>query len=96
MFSSTTRRLLSLVFLGGLLFAIGVVSLQGATLPVGARVTSARVTLGQAALAGKLNLYLTGNDLDLIDTYTILGDPALRIALLPSEFRLFLPIIMRP
>ncbi|HET7376859.1 MAG TPA: hypothetical protein VFK30_09135, partial [Anaerolineae bacterium] len=36
--------------------------------------------LGPASIAGKLNVYLSGGDgLDLINTYTVLGDPALRL-----------------
>jgi hypothetical protein len=52
------------------------------------------VTLGQAALAARLNLYT--NSLvhrDLIDTYHLLGDPALRIALPPPEIKVFLPYL---
>lgn len=33
-------------------------------------------TLGQAAATGILNLWSTGNNLDLIDTYLVFGDPA--------------------
>ncbi len=47
--------------------------------------------LGAAALAGKLRLYNTGSHLDQIDTYHVLGDPALRINLPP--YRLFLPFL---
>lgn len=36
-------------------------------------------TLGQAALVGKLALYASGWNYDLIDTFTIYGDPALQI-----------------
>jgi hypothetical protein len=32
--------------------------------------------IGAAALAGKLNLATAGNNPDLIDTFTLLGDPA--------------------
>ncbi len=32
--------------------------------------------LGAATVAGKVRLYNTGNNLDLIDTFTLLGDPA--------------------
>jgi hypothetical protein len=35
--------------------------------------------LGQAALAGKLRLYATGGNFDLIQTYSVFGDPALKI-----------------
>lgn len=37
--------------------------------------------LGPAIAAAKANLYSTGNDLDLIDTFNLLGDPATRVAL---------------
>lgn len=36
-------------------------------------------TLGEATLAGKLKLWETGSNQDLLDTYTLFGDPALRI-----------------
>jgi len=49
--------------------------------------------LGPATVAGKLNLYTkTAGYRDLIDTFGLLGDPALRI---PLRFRLFLPILGR-
>lgn len=35
--------------------------------------------LGWAAQAGKVNLFATGMNYDLIDTFTIFGDPALRL-----------------
>jgi hypothetical protein len=35
--------------------------------------------LGEVALAAKLRLYATGGNLDLVHTYTIIGDPALKI-----------------
>jgi hypothetical protein len=37
--------------------------------------------LGPATIAGKVNVYVGGDGLDLINTYTILGDPALRLPL---------------
>jgi hypothetical protein len=37
-------------------------------------------TLGEATLAGKFRLWLTGGNLDLLDTYVLFGDPALNIA----------------
>jgi hypothetical protein len=43
--------------------------------------TSGTTKLGPAVLAGKLNLYATGFYLDLLDTYTLLGDPALNLHL---------------
>jgi len=42
--------------------------------------------MGQAALAAKLNLYTnTSTDLDLLNTFTVLGDPALHVAI-PTPF----------
>lgn len=35
--------------------------------------------LGQATTAGKLKLWATGSDLDLLDTYLLFGDPAMEI-----------------
>jgi len=35
--------------------------------------------LGEAALSARLNLFLTGTDSDLIQTFTVFGDPALQI-----------------
>jgi len=35
-------------------------------------------TVGQATLAGKLNLWSTSSNLDLLDTYILFGDPALQ------------------
>lgn len=37
-------------------------------------------TMGEATLAGKLNLWSVGASPDLLDTYTLFGDPALVIA----------------
>lgn len=36
-------------------------------------------SLGEATLAGKVNLWETGSNQDLLDTYTLFGDPALRL-----------------
>jgi uncharacterized repeat protein (TIGR01451 family) len=41
--------------------------------------------LGPATYAGKLNLYQTGAWLDLLDTYTLLGDPAMSLAVLTVD-----------
>lgn len=38
-------------------------------------------TLGEAAQAGKLKLWASGYNLDLLDTYMLFGDPALHFAL---------------
>lgn len=50
--------------------------------------------LGWAAQAGKLALYTAGQDYDLIDTFTVFGDPALR---LPSGrgYQVYLPLVRR-
>ncbi len=54
-------------------------------------------TLGEAADAGKLALFIKGPEFDLLDTYTLLGDPSLRPAFfLPAgESRYFLPLIRK-
>jgi uncharacterized repeat protein (TIGR01451 family) len=44
--------------------------------------------LGEATLAGKLRLYATGANRDLIDTYHIFGDPALHINALDPELHI--------
>ena len=49
--------------------------------------------LGKAALAGKLQLYAAGHDYDLIDTFTVFGDPALRLPVVNNK--LYLPLIRR-
>jgi hypothetical protein len=53
--------------------------------------------LGEAALAGKLALAASGQNLDLLDTFTLLGDPALRVdlALAPWAYSLYLPLVQR-
>jgi len=52
-------------------------------------------TLGEAVLAGKINLAGTGVNLDLIDTYHLLGDPAtkLDLTIVPWTDSLYLPVI---
>lgn len=52
-------------------------------------------TVGEATLAGKLSLAATGQHSDLLDTFTLLGDPALRInrSLVPWASRTYLPIV---
>ncbi len=58
-------------------------------------------SLGPATVAGKLYLYNnTRSYRDLIDTYTLLGDPGLKLALprptsVPTETKLYLPLIQR-
>jgi hypothetical protein len=46
--------------------------------------------LGNAAMSAKLSLYATGYNLDLLHTFTIFGDPALRFPGLKSAF---LPLV---
>lgn len=57
----------------------------------------AQPDLGIATLAGKLNLSTHGQDLDLIDTFMLLGDPALQLDLEidPWPYADYLPIIRR-
>ncbi|MDY7078208.1 MAG: C25 family cysteine peptidase [Chloroflexota bacterium] len=57
--------------------------------------TSQTETLGEATLAGKLILASTGQNLDLLDTYVLLGDPALEPnrLLVPWKAQLFLPLV---
>jgi uncharacterized repeat protein (TIGR01451 family) len=43
--------------------------------------------LGEATMAGKLQVWATGGNLDLIDTYTLFGDPALRIHALDADLQ---------
>ena len=40
-----------------------------------------KATVGLATAAGKLNLFSTGGNLDLLDTFLLFGDPALRLPL---------------
>lgn len=53
--------------------------------------------LGAAALAGKLNLAANGSlGMDLLDTFTLLGDPAMRVKLtMTPGLSVFLPVIRR-
>jgi len=55
-------------------------------------------TVGGAALAGKLALAATGQHLDLVDTFVLLGDPALRLNrdIVPWPEQVFLPLVSRP
>ena len=52
--------------------------------------------LGAAVLAGKLALAATGSNLDLLDTYTLLGDPGLRMnfRITPLASQAYLPIVL--
>jgi hypothetical protein len=53
--------------------------------------------LGEAILAGKLELAAGDQSLDLLDTYTLLGDPALRLhrIVAPWAVRIFLPLLRK-
>jgi len=54
-------------------------------------------TVGEATLAGKLNLVGAPVGSDLLDTFVLLGDPALRWnrALVPWTAHIFLPLVQR-
>ncbi len=54
-------------------------------------------TVGEAALAGKLNLLGAGQGQDLIDTFHLLGDPALGFqrTVVPWAAHVFLPLVSR-
>ena len=54
-------------------------------------------TVGEATLAGKLALAASGQNPDLLDTFTLLGDPAtnLDLDLLPWPHEIFLPVALR-
>jgi hypothetical protein len=54
-------------------------------------------TVGQATLTGKLALATTGQHLDLLDTFTLLGDPALRLnrTIVPWADQVYLPLVFR-
>ena len=53
------------------------------------------LTLGQATTAGKLTLWASGSNLDLIDTYLLFGDPAMELTVVPAVEPVYLPIILR-
>ncbi len=55
-----------------------------------------KTNLGAAVLAGKLQLYATGANLDLLDTYLLLGDPGLTLNFsdLPPAQRVYLPVVI--
>lgn len=54
-------------------------------------------TVGEAALAGKLNLLGAAQGQEMMDTYNLLGDPALRFqrTIVPWAAHLFLPLVSR-
>ncbi|PWH20689.1 MAG: hypothetical protein DDG58_01465, partial [Ardenticatenia bacterium] len=53
--------------------------------------------LGAGTLAGKMKVQSSGFDLDLLDTFTLLGDPATMVRFndLPQFQRIFLPVVRR-
>jgi hypothetical protein len=53
--------------------------------------------VGEAALAGKLALVANGQNLDLVDTFILLGDPALQLNrdIVPWAEQIFLPLVSR-
>jgi hypothetical protein len=53
------------------------------------------LTLGQATTAGKLNLFVSGGNLDLLDTYLLFGDPALHIPIERTTYMSFIPLALR-
>jgi len=63
--------------------------------PTSDRVGNARPVSGHpGAAAGKLALYATGKNYDLLHTFSIFGDPALEMKIPASP--VYLPIITRP
>jgi len=54
-------------------------------------------TIGQATFAGKLSLAATGQNLDLLNTFVLLGDPALRFnrTIVPWASQIYLPLISK-
>jgi len=53
--------------------------------------------LGTIFLAGKLAVYASGFNRDLIDTYTLIGDPALHVdtTIVPFSSHLYVPLVFR-
>ena len=53
-------------------------------------------TVGEAILAGKLELSASGLNLDLLDTFILLGDPSLQLNrdIVPWDY-VFLPLVQR-
>jgi hypothetical protein len=52
-------------------------------------------SVGQGAMAGKIALAASGQNLDLLDTFILLGDPALKLnrTLIPWPTQFFLPVM---
>ena len=48
--------------------------------------------LGEATLSARLAVFATGSDRDILQTYTIFGDPALRLR---SALYQFLPLMSK-
>ncbi|MBS1250136.1 MAG: Gingipain R2 [Chloroflexi bacterium] len=59
-----------------------------------ALITNNVTDFGAVTLASKLYLYQTGNNFDLLHTFTLFGDPALQIQV-PPYYKVFLPFINR-
>ena len=52
-------------------------------------------SVGGAATAGKLNLWTSGTDPDLLDTCLLFGDPATELTVVPAGKLVYLPVILR-
>jgi hypothetical protein len=54
-------------------------------------------TVGEATLAGKLDLSASGLNLELLDTFNLLGDPCLHLdrTIVPWAAQIFLPLVER-
>lgn len=63
----------------------------------GAVFRAAVSTMGEATLAGKLELASTGQNLDLLNTFVLLGDPATRFdrTVVPWATQVYLPAVLR-
>ncbi|MBN1937603.1 MAG: hypothetical protein JW934_23300 [Anaerolineae bacterium] len=56
-----------------------------------------RTELGDLTTSAKLALFQSGSDLDLLDSFVLLGDPAMRLNMIvvPWTDQVFLPIVLR-
>lgn len=52
-------------------------------------------TLGEATFQGKFVLWLSNSNLDLLDTYTLFGDPGMRFIHISLEEEIYLPIFLK-
>ncbi|NJO07617.1 MAG: hypothetical protein HC876_20040 [Chloroflexaceae bacterium] len=54
-------------------------------------------TLGEATMAAKIDLFIEGRHEDLLNTFVILGDPALQLPAISTDDapRLYLPLVRR-